>query len=454
MVLRSAVGLVVVSALMACPASPPGADAGTGGGAGGGGGGAADAGLSIPTGPSVAVALPSGAGTGDFGNDVSMALDANDHPMLSYSWSRPGGDVAQGGVYFVRWDPGTGAWGTPVKVDTVGPVFSNAPLRHTAVAFDASTGVIAVAYGRFNTRTPPRNELVYSTHLALSTDGGRTFTTELVSERQDMTSGSEEAYLPALKLAGGRTHLAYFQRWQRCTSGSGSDCHAAWYVTRTGNTGAFTRTLAPLTTGTAGNRALPLSLALDSQGNPGLAYFLGETAGNNTTLAFWRPGSATAVAVFDSAGVQNDAPALSLAFAGVAPRVVAALDAVANPTADLRFSSSADGVTWTAPVLVPRDGGQNVSSYVALSIAGGATALAAYNGGGSSAGTCGAPKLSRSADLTTWTTCGVDKATLDSGAGRYVNLAHTAAGKLVMAFHYPVTTNAAVPAGVVVWREP
>ncbi|MBS1151947.1 MAG: hypothetical protein H6Q89_3645, partial [Myxococcaceae bacterium] len=98
-------------------------------------------------------------------------------------------------------------------------------------------------------------------------------------------------------------------------------------------------------------------------------------------------------------------------------------------------------------------GGQFSGPYLALSISGTVVA-ASENQGGASAGLCGAPKLSKSTNLTAWTTCGFDAAVIDSAAGRHLNLRHAPDGKLVMAFHYPITTNPKVAPGVVVWREP
>lgn len=416
----------------------------------------------VGPGPGFSVAASSTVGSAaSFGTDLSMALDERGDPMLAYVWEAPAGVAANGAVYFVRWSAAAQRWTEPVRVEVIGPVFTNAPLRHISLSRDASTGALGIAYGRFNIRTPPRNELVYSVHLALSLDGGRTWSSELVSERLDPTSGSEEAYAPVLAMRDGRSHLAYPQRWQHCSGGSNGACSGLWHVTRTGTTGAFQRTLAPLLSGTSGVRMTSIALALDARGDPGVAYFSNSDAAsaperNTTNLTFWRPGTAP-VRVDDSRGIQNDTPALSLAYQDNAPRIAADLVREQGRSFDVRLWSSADNATWTSSVAVPRDGGDIMSWYHSLAIrADGAMALAsgshATAGGPRSA--CSAPKLARSSDGVAWTTCGMSRAELPSGAGGYVNAAFGPDGKLWLAFQHPESNSPTVGQGVVVWREP
>ena len=98
-----------------------------------------------------------------------------------------------------------------------------------------------------------------------------------------------------------------------------------------------------------------------------------------------------------------------------------------------------------------------MSWYHSLAIrADGAMALAsgshATAGGPRSA--CSAPKLARSSDGVAWTTCGMSRAELPSGAGGYVNAAFGPDGKLWLAFQHPESNSPTVGQGVVVWREP
>ncbi len=417
---------------------------------------------SVGPGPGFSVAASSTVGSSaTFGTDVSLELDEQGAPMLAYVWEAPAGVAANGAVYFVRWDDGARRWTVPVRVEVIGPVFTNVPLRHISLSRDPATGVLGIAYGRFNTRTPPRNEIVYSVHLAISHDGGQTWSSERISERMDQASGAEEAYAPALKLRDRQIHVAYPQRWQHCSGGTNGACHGLWYLTRTGTTGAFQRTLAPLLAGTSGVRMTSIALALDALGAPGVAYFSNSDApnapdSNTTNLTYWRPGVAP-IRVDDSRGVQNDAPALSLAYRENAPRIAADLVRDQGRSFDVRLWASADHTTWTSSVAIPRDGGDIMSWYHSLAIrSDGALALASgsHSTAGGAQSVCSAPKLARSSDGTQWTTCGMSRAELPSGTGGYVNAAFGPNGKLWVAFQQPESNSAPNGPGIVVWREP
>lgn len=409
---------------------------------------AVDAGARVAAGLSVAIPWPQGANQAGFGTDVALALDANDHPLLAWTHDNPAGNTMEDGVFFSRWDGTAAAWTTPVLVQRTGPIFSNAPLRHVAIAYDPSTRTLGIAYGRFDLRTPPRNEIVYSTHLALSTDEGRTFTHELVSVRQRQDSGGEEAYGPSLVMANGVTHLAYFQRYQRCTT---NDCHATWYLRRAGVTGDFTRTLIPLPADSTSSRARTPSLAVDSTGSAAVAFLVNAPTASGSRVAYWKAGAANAVTVFDSGSVQVDNAVAALAFDGTKPRIATTLASAAMPTVDVRVASSDDGITWTMED-VPRDGQHQTRGVLAL-VAGTVSAVAAEFTSGTGMGMCGGgPKLSKRSSGA-WTTCGLDPVNVPSFAGEYLNLATTHDGRLIAAFRYSSTNNAMLQPGIIVWRE-
>ena len=73
--------------------------------------------------------------------------------------------------------------------------------------------------------------------------------------------------------------------------------------------------------------SVTLSLALDSNGAPGIAWFADDlNLSYNEVLLFWKPaGGGAPVKVMDSQGVQNDQLAVKLVFAGLNPRVLTEL---------------------------------------------------------------------------------------------------------------------------------
>lgn len=383
-----------------------------------------------PPGPPNGFSLAAPRGAADIAH-VSMALDDNGDPLISYVVL-----ASPNRVEFVRWDRTKGAFTMPVVVESVGTIDNNAPHRETSIAYDASTKTIGIAYQKEISQ-------LYTLQLALSTDGGKTFTPETASVVKPMVS-SQHTHDGALKMQGGKTHLAYVQEWQLCTVGN---CAGAYYITRTGNSGAFTRTALDLPM-TIAARTAPVSIALDGSGAPAVSYFGKEAAGYNTPLYFVRPGS-SAVKVTDSMNVQNDVVSQSLVFDGTKPRIAHHLVATANATYDMRFSTSNDGMNWSTNPL-PRGGGmQQSSAFEALAIDSmGAHAVAANWTQGPANG-CSGPILIRSMDAMTFTGCGPDPKTFGP-AGSWVNLSYGSDRKLRMAFAYG---GSDFMKGIVFWRE-
>ena len=136
-------------------------------------------------------------------------------------------------------------------------------------------------------------------------------------------------------------------------------------------------------------------------------------------------------------------------------RLAAHLVAETSAPYDLRVASSTDGVTWAAPVQLPRDGSQNTAWYQSLAIdSKGNAAVSAYINGGSGDNACGGPRILRSSDLKTWAACGADadKKYADIG-GKYVDSYFTHENKLTMAFDGTLGDDQS-GSGVVLWREP
>jgi hypothetical protein len=66
---------------------------------------------------------------------------------------------------------------------------------------------------------------------------------------------------------------------------------------------------------------------------------------------------------------------------------------------------------------------------------------------------CNGPKLARSADGMTFTTCSPANTPLQR-AGQWVTLWQHRPGKLTLLFHYEPRANPNMPGGIVMWREP
>jgi hypothetical protein len=197
-------------------------------------------------------------------------------------------------------------------------------------------------------------------------------------------------------------------------------------------------------------------LRLDATGAPGLVYIADDDVlAYNRQVIYTKAGApGSAVVVFDSQGTQNDDPSVSLAYDGVKPRVVAHLVADTLDTYDMRFSSSDDGVTWTAPLPLPRDGNDHTAWFQSLAIdSKGGAAIAAYINGGQGDSTCGGPRVLRSSDLDAWTACGADQTKMVAVNGEWVQAYFAPGDKLSI-----VTTGLLVDetgkSGLLFWREP
>lgn len=382
----------------------------------------------------------------NFGGHVSMVLDADGAPLVAYVVEDENADTQYDDtrLYFVRWDSAAQKWGSPTAVVQLGQIDSNHPLRQVSLARDPVTGRLGIAY----------TVGYYQIGLALSNDGV-TWTTHVIQAKDDTDTVGN----PALALRDGVIHLAYYKEWERCTAGF---CAAGVYRTGTDPL-ALSRELLPLLTDTSANRNTPIGLAVDSSGKPALAYYLRAASSDapetyNVSLAYWRPGSASAVKVTDSQNRQNDTPSLALAFHGDKPRIAFHLqrpdDTDTSPI--LWFTGSDDGQTFSQPIRLPQDGKDVTSWYQSIAVgSNGETAIAAFFSASHSgtAGACDGPKIVRSAGSGSFTICGADPDGKFGFGGYYVQAAFRPDGKLVLAFQLP-RKDAPIGPGVVVWREP
>src|SRR5215813_8009329 len=108
---------------------------------------------------------------------------------------------------------------------------------------------------------------------------------------------------------------------------------------------------------------------------------------------YWRPaGSAAPVRVTDSEGIQTDEVAVKLVYAGLNPRILAALNR--RDTGDTgrtihSIRSDNGGATWSTPVLLPPDGDRSTDYPFDLAVdSQGRGAAVIGSNGGSSGGDC------------------------------------------------------------------
>lgn len=429
-----------------------------------------------PTGFNVAVEISTSYAFWGF-NQVSMVLDENDDPMMTYVQSdlnRNGNNDDDSYLYFVKWDRTNYNWTAPLAVDMVGQINNNQPHRQVSIVRDASTGTIGIAYqAEYDYTVVNQGNDNEGIKLALSTDGGATWATERVDQisANCVSVGGSPNYCnnnsPALAMSDGKVYIAY-TAYGKLTADDLYWYYLVRYATRTGTSGAFSETNAPWPSGTKG-RDLPVGLALDSNGQAGLAYMVISTSDtypyyNNSSVLFWRPGDASATKITDSNNAQNDFPSISLAFDGTKPRIayhlMRDLDGD-NEGSDepyyLYFSASDDGVTWGSPVGMPFDGGHKTGWYQSIDTGSqGQTAIAAMLYSSSGSNTCGSPKLYSSSDNVNWTVCGADADDSKDADSYYISLNFAGNDKLYLAFgqYTDASSYGGFKSGLILWREP
>ena len=326
----------------------------------------------------------------NFAYNLSMTLDGNGDPAFAYVFYDPNADTdpADTRVEFWWWSRATYKWNGPARVAVTGGDTASRSPQTISLGYDASTGVWGLA-----TQTVAAGG---SDVLALytSTDGA-TWT------RKATFAGG---LVPSLAMAGGNLYLAYVvdHGGLKYVTGRLSADPATWIVKGE---------VASAGVGMADASATP-ALALDSAGNPAIAYWCEASSGDyNAILMYWRPAGAGApVRVMDSQNNASDQLDVRMVFHGLNPRVLVWV--VRNDSdSDLGVHSARSddgGATWNAPVLVPPDHSSSTDYPFDLAVDSQGRGVAAFGrNGGSGDDACGYPKVSRTNDFVTWTTCDV-----------------------------------------------
>lgn len=389
-----------------------------------------------PSGWQMAVELPAGAAPSTkLGIAVAAIGDQFSQPLIAALYEDPNGDLNydDNRIVYTRWDGVAKAFEPLKTIEVVGGGASvPSSDRQISIARDAETGRIGIAYVK------PQDNTV---RLAVSDDEGVNFSLSTIS---DVPRAALMAN-PSLALQGGATHLGWIQ---------GSDI---MYRKRVG-AGAFM----DVTPGALVSGGRSLSLAVDSAGNAGLAFFV-SVAGTSADLAFWRPGSAAnAIASADMLDltVTGRDPSVALTFVGTTPHLAYHLRKLADVDAtELWYLKATDtGSTWSTPIAIPRNssaqGAHSTRYHQALAIepSGRVSVAAPWSLSGTQTN-CIGPKLSRAPDGVTFTTCSPMGSPIQRG-GEWINLWTHRPGKQTLVFHYDSRANPSIKAGIVLWREP
>ena len=395
-----------------------------------------------PAGFNVAAQAPGASGgpsANNYGYDLTMTLDGNGDPAFAFAFQDPNNtnDYTQDQILFRSWNRATYSWNPVVKVATnIGDI---ATYFHNSVdlAYDASTGNFAV-FTEYSSTTSQ------GTKLFTSADGV-TWT-----PKATYAAGNAETQGTAVSLAGGNVYLASIidNTGVRYVSGKLSADPATWQVKTAP---------VPANTYVAGVGCAP-ALALDSAGNPGIAYWVGDTRnGYNAILLYWRPASSNPpTVVMDSQNQQSDLVAVRMVYHNLNPRIavyVARLDA-GYGLGDHIVKSDDGGATWRTPIVVTPDGTSSTDFPFDLAVnSQDQGAFGFGQNGGSGDTVCPAPKLALSNDLATWKTCGLPGA---DSAGTFsvypgaIALVYGGNDKL----YYAWWETEASPAGIYLYREP
>ncbi len=427
----------------------------------------------------------------NFGQNVSMALDENDDPLLAYFAVKASvdGNVAPAAcapatsgtagcqaVYFTRWDPCVGAFTAPVVVDAVTNSYDPGKPQRLTLAYDRSTKEIGIAYEKTLPADLGWSDGFEAIFLATRKAGAAAFSVQQVSDnvRSGPTDVSTSA-IPALAMANGKLYLAF-------TTGTGAPtpCPSNHMCLRflesttssdpeagTPEAGpgahAFTYSLVPNSQGFMGfaiPREQSISVAVDATGRPAVAYLEAPELAYNTVLDYWRPGMADSVKVTDTNNIQNDDATVSLAFAGNKPRVAGILSADPASYGIVYVSSPDDGTTWSAPVPLLTTGGANF--YSSLAVGAGAEAISSHHNTSPSdvsvaAGCTTDPIVARSTNGgASFSGCSLSGTEVDmNGALSSAYGVTRIAGKLVLVGHSRSTVaNGGPGQGIIYYQDP
>jgi hypothetical protein len=392
-----------------------------------------------PYGFNVVVAGPNEQVQSLLGMGLRMILDANGDPAMAYVLQDPNadGDESDNSLWFVSWNRAQYKWNAPVGLGTIGGCAAGGSTIPISLARDASTGLLGIAFQR------EYGESESAIELFASTDAGTTW------KKQSIARADEIYSEPALALANGNVYLAYAVHSEgiRYLSGKASDDPAKWKLQH-----------APLPGGYSSAIELH-SMAVDSAGNPGIAYLV--EGDSDSAEAFWRPESGGSAVVAAANNGNDDCADVSLSFSGTQPRI-----AFAGARSEDYYSgydqsiwsiqSTNDGTIWLPPVGVPADGLTSMGGPIASASGtkGQVAIVSSQDGAITGSFAWGFPKISRSDDMVTFQTTApalVDNPSYESIA--YPGVKFGGNDKLWVSFVNLDYWNGQLGPGIVLWRE-
>jgi hypothetical protein len=377
------------------------------------------------------------------GINADIVLAQGGAPVIAYT--APSADRIA--INVVRWDADCGRWLAPITVDTAA-VQQGGTSRQVSLAYDSTTGDVGVAYQVIT--APYGHDEQYEIRFASIAKGANAASTpERVDDPTVHPDPDHGRSSPGLAMAGGKLFVAWHQAYRTCGT---SGCDGIIFRSKAGGQWSA-ESVAPTTEAVTAMSA-STAVAVDGNGAPAVAFLAATwSAPDHTEVDFWRPGGALTKAF--GADLGTDSPNVSLAFAGTKPRVAAAIhltDTWSSDGKNVWFAASDDGTTWSNPIDIPRDKGDNFGAFVGLTITGeSSVAVVSDINSGDGSSEFGTPKIARTTDLSSFTTTGPAKSAFE-GPTKWVRAAADANGKLHVAFYNP-PGNVTVKTGLVYYRE-
>ncbi len=387
-----------------------------------------------PSGISVAAPAPIIGSTPSpgYGFNTTLALDGNGDPAFGFLWADPNNkqDYTQTQLMFRSWNRAQAKWNPVVSIAVVGDV-STGGHASTSLAYDSATNTWALAC----------EDSTDSVRLYTSKDGGVTWGLK--------RTFSGYVSSPSLGAAGGIFYMVFNVGGQGLTYVTGA---------KGADPSTYQTVIAPVPAGMSIARTdISPSLAVDSAGNPAVAYYANDSSGTgNTMLFYWRPTTGAApVKVLTTDDTVASTSYVRMVFHNLNPRIAFGAEVKTAPSGAHVFFVRSDngGTTWQSPAVIPQDGESGADYPFDIATTSQDAAAIAYGVNGSvGGGACGNPKLARSSNLVNWTVCSAPNTNSFNLYPDSIQLAFGGNDKLLL-FWFNVGSSQA-DTGVMLYREP